>query len=422
MLAVAALLSFAVICVNEADDTDAKTAVVTDDSGTDAVITYTGPPFVLEFDVPECVNLRYYISGEGYNHKLIWGSAETYPEPQRITKTFAVSVQGVPQDLAYGSYTIICEHLEGSFTISFNLVPDSYTLTYDQMYDGQPDPKLTSEQQPNENYNIRGDITREGYYLEGWYTDVSLESQYKVTSETPFTANTDQTLYAKWLQCIDKPEATTGYTYNGEIHTGVPEGTGYTLDGTYSTKTAGNYTVTASLDTGYIWSDYTYDDVELEWSISKAPLTVTAQDKSVTYGEGPPAYTAEYSEFAPGDDESSVTGLVLACDYSVGDDADTYPITASGASSVNYSLSYVPGTLTVNKAELEIPTAVTSEFTYNGSEQTYTPEGYDSDTMSKTNDKRTNAGSQTVSVSIKDTTNYKWSDDSSEAKAYDFTI
>ena len=90
-------------------------------------------------------------------------------------------------------------------------------------------------------------------------------------------------------------------------------------------------------------------------TVNKAALTVTADDKSKTYGSANPALTASYSGFVNGDDATDLdTAVSLSTTAVVGSNAGTYPITASAAADANYTVTFVAGTLTVNKAALTV--------------------------------------------------------------------
>ena len=120
---------------------------------------------------------------------------------------------------------------------------------------------------------------------------------------------------------------------------------------------SGNYTIT-------------FNDGTL--TVGKADLTVTADDKSVTYGDDAPVYTASYLGFKAGDDASDLGGtMVLDSGYASGSPVNTYPITADGYTSGNYTISYVPGTLSVNKVPLSI-TAADKSVTYGDAAPAYT--------------------------------------------------
>ena len=67
---------------------------------------------------------------------------------------------------------------------------------------------------------------------------------------------------------------------------------------------------------------------------------------------------------------------------------------------------------------------VANNFTFDGSAQTYTPAGFDADIMNITGNVQTNAGTYTVTVSLKDKTNYVWAGatPSTADKTFSFVI
>ena len=80
------------------------------------------------------------------------------------------------------------------------------------------------------------------------------------------------------LTSIDVPTANTGLVYDGTEKIGVNAGTGYTLSGTYKATDVGatDYTATATLNSGYKWSDGTTEAKTISWNIDKR--TPTAGD------------------------------------------------------------------------------------------------------------------------------------------------
>jgi hypothetical protein len=65
--------------------------------------------------------------------------------------------------------------------------------------------------------------------------------------------------------------------------------------------------------------------------------------------------TVSYSGFVNGDTAASLTTAPTVTTTGTASSAvGTYPITASGAVDANYTISYVPGTLTVNPVALTI--------------------------------------------------------------------
>ena len=103
--------------------------------------------------------------------------------------------------------------------------------------------------------------------------------------------------------------------------------------------------------------ELTFSYVDGALSINKVTLTVTAENKTKVYGAALPALTVTYSGFVGGDSAASLGGtLSVTTTATVTSPVGTYPITASGYTSSNYTIIYVPGTLTVSKA----PSTITS--------------------------------------------------------------
>ena len=92
--------------------------------------------------------------------------------------------------------------------------------------------------------------------------------------------------------------------------------------------------------------------------IEKADLLVIANYKSVTYGEATPEFTVTYSGWRY-DDETKAKNLVFGgelafdCERTLTSPIGNYTITPKGYTAGNYRITYVPGTLKVNRAELD---------------------------------------------------------------------
>jgi MBG domain (YGX type)/YDG domain len=82
--------------------------------------------------------------------------------------------------------------------------------------------------------------------------------------------------------------------------------------------------------------------------ISPAPLVVTALDASRAYGQPNPVFKASYTGFVNGETNTVLGGtLVLSTTADSSSPVGTYPITASGLTAINYSITYSNGTLTI---------------------------------------------------------------------------
>ncbi len=109
------------------------------------------------------------------------------------------------------------------------------------------------------------------------------------------------------------------------------------------------------------------------FTVDKAKLTITAENKSIIYGDAAPAYTAVYEGFIGADGTASgpaagvfTTELVLGCAYNQFDNVGDYDITeATAAAANNYYIVFVQGTLTVEKKAIAVTidrTKTTSEY------------------------------------------------------------
>jgi pectin methylesterase-like acyl-CoA thioesterase len=117
-----------------------------------------------------------------------------------------------------------------------------------------------------------------------------------------------------------------------------------------TTSVAGSYAITAS---GASSEDYTLAYTNGTLTVEKAKLMVTADNKTKVYGSANPELTFGFAGFVNGETSSVLTSPVIASTTATAlSGAGSYAIAASGGAADNYSLTYVDGTLTVNKANL----------------------------------------------------------------------
>jgi subtilisin-like proprotein convertase family protein len=110
----------------------------------------------------------------------------------------------------------------------------------------------------------------------------------------------------------------------------------------------GSYLITA---TGATDPNYTITLANGHLSVTAASITVTAGNATKAFGQALPAFTASYSGFVPGEDTNSLTSLAtVSTTATATSDVGTYPISAIGAASPNYTFTYVDGTLTITQA------------------------------------------------------------------------
>ncbi len=87
--------------------------------------------------------------------------------------------------------------------------------------------------------------------------------------------------------------------------------------------------------------------VDESFHVAPAPLTIAADDLTVVYGDAYPTLTSSYSGFVSDDTPESLTTLPTLTTVAGGSGVGTYAIDASGAVDPNYTITYVPGTLTI---------------------------------------------------------------------------
>ncbi len=140
----------------------------------------------------------------------------------------------------------------------------------------------------------------------------------------------------------------TGYV-NGDT-AAVLGGTLVFTTAATTTSPAGTYPVTPS---GLTATNYIITFVDGTLTIGQATLTVTANNATKIYGAANPAFTVTYTGFVNGDTSASLGGtLVFTTAATTSSPVGTYPVTPSGLTSLNYTIVFVNGTLTVNKATL----------------------------------------------------------------------
>lgn len=144
-------------------------------------------------------------------------------------------------------------------------------------------------------------------------------------------------------------------TYTGFVNN--EDASVLTSHGTYSTTATaksdvGNYTIK---QTGATAQNYVFEYEDGTLTVNKAPLTMTANDKTISYGSEIPILDANYEGLKNNEtkpkwvSEPTITTTATA-DSNVGN----YPIEIGDGEATNYKLTTNNGKLTINKAELII--------------------------------------------------------------------
>lgn len=200
------------------------------------------------------------------------------------------------------------------------------------------------------------------------------------------------------------------FKYSGDVIEVIPNG----FDEEYMTITnntqteCGSYQVVISLKDKLTttWSDGTVDDVVIDYKIINTKVELKLDDTS----ENKFVYNGNKQTFLPkGFDEQYMTitnNIQTVCgEYEVVVsiiDPDSYVFSNNQTS---ITLKFV-----IEKAKLEIPTLVSSNYDYNGQEITLKLNNFDEQTMTIKNNKETNVGTYAAVISLIDKENYCWSD------------
>jgi uncharacterized repeat protein (TIGR01451 family) len=126
-----------------------------------------------------------------------------------------------------------------------------------------------------------------------------------------------------------------------------------------SLLTAGQHTISA------VYTSSTEDFVDSQGSftqnVARAPLTITADNKSKVAGNPLPPLTATYTGFVNGDTPASLdTPATLSTTATATSPAGDYPIVVSGAADANYNISFVNGNLHVTAPTVGVDLLLTS--------------------------------------------------------------
>lgn len=207
-------------------------------------------------------------------------------------------------------------------------------------------------------------------------------------------------------------------TYSGFVNN--EDASELTSQGSYTTTaTAKSDVGTYSIkQTGATAQNYVFEYEEGTLTINKAPLTMIANDKTMTYGGTIPTLDAKYeglknNEAQPVWNTEPKYSTTATSASKVG----TYPITISDADAKNYQLTVNGGTMTVEKAELTVKVDDKSriygdanpEFTltYTGLKNGETvPEWEKLPTVETTADVNSNVGTYPISVKDAVAVNY----------------
>ena len=256
-----------------------------------------------------------------------------------------------------------------------------YNLDGGSFSDGS---SLTEKHNEGENVVVKSEPTRKGYKFTGWTVE-GLDGVSSINSGARFQMpNNNVTITANWEEqkiedFVELTPKDVEKVYDGEAHAagtakvaGKAEGADISdlkieyqkADGSW-TENPADITATNVSDSKTVKvrvsSEGKYTGtltVEEKLTITRRPVTVTANSCQKTFGETDPKFTAKV-EGTLGNDKVDYT-----LSRKTGEDVGDYAITSAGEEKQgNYKVTYKPGTLTIVAAQRTTALSVTS---YNG--------------------------------------------------------
>ena len=241
---------------------------------------------------------------------------------------------------------------------------------YNSSYSGRSSSDIAGDPYP---YGTNNKLTNTSTPAAKLYNNNSDGTKYMNVDITDITRNSDGTISFNFSdgtgEASDKQEQTLdltelpAMTYGAEPYT-LPAKTNEGLSLTWKSsnqtvatisgnvltiKKVGTSTITATQAGN---SQYQALSKEYTLTVSKARLTVKADDKTMTEGDELPELTVSYTGFVNGEDVSVLTKQATASTTATSQSpAGTYTITVRGATATNYAMSYSNGKLTINPAE-----------------------------------------------------------------------
>ena len=216
-------------------------------------------------------------------------------------------------------------------------------------------------------YTVSGNIgTNAGTY--------TLTVTAKENSNFTGSASTTWEIQAATNEWLEKPSV-TNWTYGDTptIKAGTPRFGTVTVEYFRSGESLGSTVPTDAGDYRAVFKvveDSNFKDLSetVNFTISKKPLTVTANPKTITYGDEPANDGVIYDGFVNGEDEKALKGtLDFDYDYQQYGNVGSYDITPKGLTSGNYDITFTKGILTVEQKDVTIQgVAVEASKVYDG--------------------------------------------------------
>ena len=289
--------------------------------------------------------------------------------------TYAVTVD-ITESANYAAMTAVdC----GSFTIATKDITVSGVTLQDKTYNGRTDDAVVTAVTfdglvNNETLTLGTDFTATAVYDNANASD-NAAAKATVTMKDTVKANNYNLTSGTDLAATGKVEKATT-TLSLSAANAAYTGTAYDeskITKTSNVETAPTYTYYTNEDcttavangkpvgVGTYWvkgviaetTNNTAAEAKDEFQITKAPLTITANDKTITYGAAPANDGVTYTGLVNNEDGAAVVNnLTYEYNYTQYGNVGTYTITPKDATADNYDIKFVPGELTVEQKEV----------------------------------------------------------------------
>ena len=239
-------------------------------------------------------------------------------------------------------YSLSCEVTATTGIGTYDIIGTTVNPNYDITFEGETDAYTVSKRAISISYNGTAPIVKT-------YGDASV---YQLNPYAYLTVGGDG------LATGDRIDLVVPVTLSVGSHTGSPimqqlSGSNFGYAASYYL-----YIIAAGVNGNYALTNNLLEDENAKLVIEKAPLTITAENKVVTYGEATPAFTVTYAGFKYDDATkiAAVFGGTLAYDCSrvLTSGVGFYDITPKGLTAGNYVITFVPGRLEVEAAVLDV--------------------------------------------------------------------
>ena len=303
--------------------------------------------------------------------------------------TYAVTVD-ITESANYAAMTAVeC----GSFTIAKKDITVSGVTLKDKTYNGRTDDAVVTAVTFNglvtgEDLTLGTDFTATAVY-DSANASTAAAAKATLTLKNTVKANNYNLTSGTDLAATGKVEKATT-TLSLSAANAVYTGTAYDeskITKTSNVETAPTYTYYTDegcttavangkpVGVGTYWvkgvidatTNNTDAAAKAKFQITKAPLTITANDKTITYGAAPANDGAKFEGLVNKESaETVVSGLTYAYNYEQYGNVGAYTITPKDATAANYEIKFVSGKLTVEQKEVGLTWNNASTLYYDG--------------------------------------------------------